>query len=265
MQYISKIPLVKPPEKKWAQFIGTSAIVAKMCIVCALFFAVSGCVKQNSSPAKIDEEEDLQESITSQEQEKVDEEPVVEEPSATLFYYYAGEKIFLQQIKEKVCIKFAPDVSKEQLQILIVSDASLKSTSDTYLEDGSLRFAVLESIDGKQIPLATIELFKLRPEVVSANYLYRHNGGKLQAITDEFIVKLGGATSYDQLKELAEQHNCVVGKENQFVKNQYMLYVSKTSDFNAIQMSNLFYETGLFEFSEPNSILLNAFGVFVNF
>jgi len=262
MQYISKIPLVKPPEKKWAQFIGTSAIVAKMCIVCALFFAVSGCVKQNSSPAKIDEEEDLQESITSQEQEKVDEEPVVEEPSATLFYYYAGEKIFLQQIKEKVCIKFAPDVSKEQLQILIVSDASLKSTSDTYLEDGSLRFAVLESIDGKQIPLATIEFFKSKSEVVSAEYLFLCNSGKHSALTDEFIVKLNEETSNSKFLQFADQNNCIVGEEIPFFKNIFVLYVSKTSKLNAVQMSNLFYESGLFEYSSPNFITLNAFGVY---
>ena len=79
------------------------------------------------------------------------------------------------------------------------------------------------------------------------------------ALTDEFVVLLKGITSYAQLLELAKQNNSRVGDENQFVKNQFKLYVCKTSKLNAMQMANLFWETELFEFSEPNLILLNAF------
>ena len=241
--------------------------LATVCIVYVLFFAALACGRQDSSTAeKGDEPLSSQESSTADEgEEPTDaqgkEGKGGEDHSSTYYYYYEGERIFLQQITDKILLKFAPDASKEQLQILIGSDASLKSTSDTYLEGGSLRIAVLESKDGKQIPSATIEFFKAKPEVLSAEYLYQYNGGKLQGIMNEFVVKLKESTSYDQLKKLAEQNNCIVGEENQFVKNQYLLYVSKLSDLNAMQMSNLFYETGLFEFSEPNNITFNAFDV----
>jgi subtilisin family serine protease len=85
------------------------------------------------------------------------------------------------------------------------------------------------------------------------------SGGSQVAYTDEFIVKLKDGTSFAQLQELATQYDTTIGKENEFVKNQYNLYVSKTSEFDAIQTANLFYETELFEFAEPNFILLNAF------
>jgi len=57
MQYISKNPLVKPPEKKWAQFKGTGATVAALCIVCTVFFAsllASGC-NEKEDLSKMDE------------------------------------------------------------------------------------------------------------------------------------------------------------------------------------------------------------------
>ena len=204
-----------------------------LCIVCALFFMAAGCAKQDSSN--------------------------LEEGENPYFYYYEGKKIFIQQVKDKVLLKFTPDAGKEQLQILIDSNASLQPTSDTFLEGGSLRFAVLESKDGKNIPSAAIESFKANPVVVSANYLFQVDKGKLQGLMDEFVVKLKEMTTHEQLKMLAKQNNCVVGEENQLFKNQFTLFVPKTSDLNAMRMSNLFYETGLFEFSVPNMILFNAF------
>lgn len=83
--------------------------------------------------------------------------------------------------------------------------------------------------------------------------------GHLLGLTDEFIVKLKAEGYFDQLKNLVEQHACKIVKENDFVKNQFLLSVPKTSGYNSLQLANLFYETGLFEFSEPNFYHLNIF------
>lgn len=57
---------------------------------------------------------------------------------------------------------------------------------------------------------------------------------------------------------MAKKYGCTIDKENEFVKNQFKLYVQKTFGLNALQTANLFYETGLFEFSEPNTLILDA-------
>ena len=193
----------------------------------------------------------------------VSEETNVSDENSSFFYYYFGEKIYLQQITNKICLKFEPNASKEELLALIGSDASLQLTSDNYpyfLDEGSpLRIAILETKDGKQIPSSTIELFKTRDEVVSVEYLYSSQSEMCIVITDEFVVKLKSTTSDVQLQNLLKQHNCMLGDENMFVKNQFKLYVPKTSKMNAMQMSNLFFETGLFELCEPNFINVNAF------
>jgi hypothetical protein len=82
----------------------------------------------------------------------------------------------------------------------------------------------------------------------------------LLGFSDEIIVKLKGTTTYEQLQELAEEYNFTIGVEDQFVRNQLMVYVSKTSKFDALRTSNLLSETGLFQFAEPNFHMLGIFG-----
>ena len=191
--------------------------------------------------------------------ELCDPEEICEPEEEEVFFYYCfDEKIFLKQRKDLIYIKFPQDVDTEHLRTLINSDASLLPTSYVYLDKSPLRYAVLESKDGKQIPVATIDSFKKREEVVSVSYMYYIQGGwQLLAVTDDFSVKLKETTTYEQLNKLAEQYHCTIGEENRYVKNQFMMYVPKTSRLDAMQIANLFQETGLFEFAAPNMIVFN--------
>jgi len=174
------------------------------------------------------------------------------------FYYYQGEKIFLQQRTDKMYLKFAPDVNKEQIRSIANNDTSLTVSGTNLSDDHPVHSAIIEAKKGRQISSASIESYKKRTEIVSATPLFQYNYTE-QALTDEFVVKLKETTSYAQLQELAKQNDCQVKEENPFVKNQFMISVSKASNLNALKMSNLFSETGLFEFSEPNFIIINPF------
>ena len=174
------------------------------------------------------------------------------------FYYCFGEKILFQQRTDKIYLKFAQMAKTEQLRTLIKCDTLLQPTNYIHLDESPLRFAILEAKDGKPIPSETIQSFKEREDIVSVTYLYLYDDVYFQGLTDEFVVKLKETTSYEKMQKLAELNDCVVGSEDRYVKNQYMLYVSKTSKLDALQLSNLFYETGLFEFVEPNFVVLNS-------
>ncbi|MDR2927966.1 MAG: S8 family serine peptidase [Cytophagaceae bacterium] len=120
-------------------------------------------------------------------------------------------------------------------------------------------FVILEVKDTNDIVLSNaIESFKSRSSIISATPLFLYND-VLEGLTDEFAVKLKPTVSYSQLQELAKQNNCTVKEENKFVKNQFMISVSKNANLNAMEMSRLFFESGLFEFSEPNFIFFNIF------
>lgn len=139
------------------------------------------------------------------------------------FYYYGYEdiKIFVNEVPDKMYVKYASE--SKQSQIVSASEVAL-----------------------------------LKPaEIVSATPLMEYQGSEF-AITDEFVVKLKPETSYADLQKLAEENGCSIGKENEFVKGQYMLSVPTSSELNPMKMANRFYETGLFEFSEPNIIDFDA-------
>jgi hypothetical protein len=175
-----------------------------------------------------------------------------------LYYYYQGEKIYLQQKENMIFLKFAPNANNEQINSIIRNSVFLKPMNDRSSGETFSHFVILETPNMEAISLNTIESYKAIEEIVSATYVFQYNAA-LQGLTDEFVIKLKEGVAYAQLEQLAEQHNCVVVKENQFVKNQFLISISKASDLNAMQMSNLFYESELFEFSEPNFIIINAF------
>ncbi|MDR1983545.1 MAG: S8 family serine peptidase [Prevotellaceae bacterium] len=169
------------------------------------------------------------------------------------FYYYQGEKIFLKERPDKLFLKFAQNADKKEMRDMIKSKKSVKLTTNN-IE----KFAIIEANNETNVPLSVLEEFKTNRDIVSAVPLFQYNE-VLQGLTDEFVIKLKPTTSYEQLQKLTLKSNCTIVEENMFVKNQYLISVSKKSDFNAMQLSNFFYETGLFEFSEPNFVVLNAF------
>ena len=175
------------------------------------------------------------------------------------FYYYEKEKIFLKQLRDKIFLKFKSETDKEKIQTIINCSDLLQLIDGAYCDEGSWRFAALETKDGKHIPMEIMKYFNESKDVVSVIYLFlEKNSGFSLGLMDELVVKFNATTSYEQLKGLAEKYNCIIGNEDVFVRNQFMLYVTKTSELDAMQTANLFYETGLFEFAEPNMAVLNS-------
>lgn len=234
----------------------TKHTITMLNIVCSILLLFSSCVKDNPLENK-------------------NEGLVKTRAFDTPFYYYGYEdtEIYLEQIMDKILIRFLSETSKEQMLALISEFASLKIIDGAYWEEGPLRFAALESIDEKDISPQVFESLKVNLNVISAEYMFKYINPasidlpprfSLMGITDEFAVKFKYNVTFQQLQKLATENFCTIIGENEFVKNQFKLSVSKTSKLNAMQTSNLFYETGLFEFAEPNFIVLNGIIIIQN-
>ena len=186
-----------------------------------------------------------------------EEEELTRDYSNDIFYYYGYENraIYLEQVMDKILLGFTSDTHSEQMLALIDEYSTLQLIDGALCGEGNIRFAAVESKDGKHISQEMLTSLKEKDKIISATYMYRYNGSHAMGIMDDFVVRLKGSTSYEQLKKLAEKNACRIGKKNQFVDNQYTLHVSKTSELNAMQMANKFYETKLFAFAEPNFVL----------
>jgi len=177
---------------------------------------------------------------------------------------------FLKKIEDKIFIQFASPgrfnqsdsiiweqwaMDWEQWNILINSDATLQPIDNASSGWG----AFLESKDGKPIPLETIEYFKSSPVVATVSYLLEAEG-IFHGLRNDIEVKLKDETSYEQFQQLVEQNYCTIIKEDSPIPNCFFVSVSKVSELDAIQVSKLFYETGLFESVQPTFVVLYPCG-----
>ncbi|MDR1199975.1 MAG: hypothetical protein LBK94_13365, partial [Prevotellaceae bacterium] len=176
-----------------------------------------------------------------------------------VFYYYGREKIFLTEREDKIFLKLAKGANKENLLTSINTNNSVKLSSGVRQSETLPDFLTLEVLETKTGNIVSIvEQYKADTNVISASPVLQYNES-LQGLADEFVVMLKETTSYKQFQSLLLKYHCIIVEENSFVKNQFLLSVTKKSILNALQLANVFYETGLFEFSEPNFIILNAF------
>jgi subtilisin family serine protease len=176
-----------------------------------------------------------------------------------MFYYYWNEKIFIKERTDKIFLKMdLKAINKERLTDFKNSIKSFGLVTDIDEDDIMPLFIAIETKTGNDIPSILYENYKANAMVVSATPMLQYNE-VLQGLTDEFMVHLKPSSSYGQLQQLAQQNNCIIVKDNWPFKDQYMLSVSKTSKLNSLQMANLFYETGLFEYASPNFVILNPF------
>lgn len=78
-------------------------------------------------------------------------------------------------------------------------------------------------------------------------------------ISNNFYVKLKQGSDYEILVELAEKSNIKIRGRDRFMPLWYILSCDQNSTLNSIDAANYFYESGLFENTEPEFILHNLF------
>ncbi|MDR2968837.1 MAG: hypothetical protein LBV32_04435 [Tannerellaceae bacterium] len=179
----------------------------KSYIFCLLSFVLPGCVDDY---APVPENDDMTEVLTRAGLKE-----------GQVFYYYGIEdkKIFLDQETDKVFVKFAPNVTKEQFRSVLTGYTSLKpmdANAEDYFVEGYPSNAVV--LVGEAISPEILNSLKSKVEVVSATYLLKYNEVGLSAYSDEFTVKLKDGTSFTQLQELAEKYGCTTGKMMSLLK-----------------------------------------------
>lgn len=76
-------------------------------------------------------------------------------------------------------------------------------------------------------------------------------GGQRVDVTNNFYVKLQSHEDLHLLEGLADNYGISIIGNNEYMPLWYTLSCTRTSELNSIEAANLFYESGLFEFSEP--------------
>ena len=172
-----------------------------------------------------------------------------------------GKTIALKLLENKMFLQFAKDADREQLLSVISEDVVLQQTCFE-LGYWDFYFAVLEAKDGKPIPIETLQYFRAKDEVDAVSYVYSRQEALQETfygLSNKFFVTLKDETSYEILKQLAEQNHCIVGESFVYAPNLFPIFISETSEIlNAFEVYKLFLDFDLFEYVEPYPYTINV-------
>ncbi|MDR3327924.1 MAG: hypothetical protein LBT04_07395 [Prevotellaceae bacterium] len=177
-----------------------------------------------------------------------------------VYYYRGDEKIFLEERTDQILLSVETPQDADAV-ISFLQNCSMP------LALGSLEENVLRNVkntgvvylpclgkNGEIISNEVLTQIRSSNLIKTATYFLRDSNNVPYGITDKFTVKLKPDTDYAALVQLAAEYYCEIEKDlivDDTVYFNTALSVTKETELNALQIANIFYETGLFEYSEP--------------
>ena len=157
--------------------------------------------------------------------------------SAQDYYWYDGVKILLER--------------GNQEYIIYDDSLLLESDKEKLIESGNVSYPEMVNLKwGITQPNAILEdvehVFYRMPS-------YKDGEGSNMFVTHRFYVRLKNNNDLSLLQSMAKQYNAEIEKESA-LPLWYILRCGLQSSFNALNLANLFHESGQFSVAEPEFI-----------
>ena len=167
------------------------------------------------------------------------------------YYYYGNKKVYLQESNSRIYVRLpASETGKLKSALQKNFQLSQKGIS-TIAEE---KFVVIKlSEDNKTVSQQQILNYikkDFRAELVRP--ALKGIGGSEVVIDEEFYVKLKPTVSVLQLNNLMLELGCVLAKKYAYGNQTYLVKATAANGFDGLKMANLFFESGLFEYAEPD-------------
>jgi subtilisin family serine protease len=183
--------------------------------------------------------------------------------NADVYYYFGNQKIYLQQSKEQLFVRFkAAEAASVKMNIRNNFQLSEKAFTNT---DNNRVVVISLKVDNKvSRQKELIQYLETSDKTELIRPALKANDGKEVVIDEGFYVKLKPSTTYNQLANLASQLNCAIEKGYSYDNKTFLLKAGANNGYDGLKMANRFFETGLFVYAEPDFRLMNALHVVPN-
>ena len=163
------------------------------------------------------------------------------------FYYYNSEKIVVTEIPYKGCISFYDTLSIETVNQILNQYKAIHILSIPSNTNHAIVSIDSENCNETDKLFATI---KKDSRISNCNKFFISEKGYSVGITDFFVCKLKSTTSFNQLMELVnDSHTKII--DSNTTSWHFIIRADKNSNGDALDIANKFFETGLFEYAEP--------------
>jgi len=176
------------------------------------------------------------------------------------YYWYKGTKIPLILVDNKKFILFQSDNSDSTLAVLkrnewrvIKSDVDLTiNTINPFKKSNPSEDHTWAIIEKDKVENPELFFSQFPEYMLYVSPFFTSPSGDLAGLSHLFYVRLHKEQDLIQLEEFAQLHEVEILGNNYFMPLWYTLACTKRSPGNAMEMANLFYESGKFCASEPD-------------
>ena len=188
------------------------------------------------------------------------------------YYYYEGRKIYLELNTSVISLSFEGDEKvRERIrgvkkdfgdQLEIMEDFSLQSlqTIGEKKEEGLRKkrwyaeITLSTEMSGKDY-VKQIEQYKKIGGILMVSPVYRSFKGKNIGLSNNFYIKLKHEADIDLLYQKAREFDVEVIGHDPYMTSWFLLSITHPLKYNALNLANIFFESGLFECAEPEFIM----------
>ncbi|MES2773040.1 MAG: S8 family peptidase [Bacteroidota bacterium] len=171
--------------------------------------------------------------------------------SAQTFYYFGNNKIALAVSSEIIYYRTASAGVVNQVKQKI-SQSGIVPSAFKSLGDGQHMMIDLR-VGGKTGLFNSItDYLKADPNVVLVRPALVSEDGKANLYDELFYLKLKRGISIATMQALVQSKACTVLQQYQYDNRTFIVNATAANGYDALKMANAFYETGLFEFAEPD-------------
>ncbi len=171
------------------------------------------------------------------------------------YYYYKGEKQYLHVSPDKVLVRFTENAETSTVKAAIAKNTSLQVAGISNADKKGQHLVCFAGTDTAQTMQLTKQ-WKNKDSILYATPVFIDRKGKeMAALTNQVIIRLKQEADSLVLQESLANYAVYSLRQDEFDRKIYLFNVDYTSQKNAMEVANELYETGLFEFVEPDLLL----------
>ena len=173
-------------------------------------------------------------------------------------YYYQGKKMAFRVNEQRMVIRVqadaAPALRRSQVAAALqLPDSMIKAMADPQMLEIKLPAGFTAARLGSKIAGVGRQL-----QVDFVHSCFKSISGKDMGYGDQLTVKLKSGVAVPAFEQLLQQLQCSIVKKYRFAANIYLLAAGRANGFDALALANRLFETGLFEYAEPDLTLFDG-------
>ena len=169
-------------------------------------------------------------------------------------YLPEGKTVF-QTSYEKLIVKYKNGLKQTELSQYI-TDSSLNKAG------ASAKWNVLDVKNiyrNKDSLVSIVSSLRNDSDVLYVNPFLIYSDGTLQGLTNQLIIRLKTSTDIDFLSSKFKELKVIAIDKNKYIDREYILTIDTKQQLDALDVADTLFETGLFDYCEPDFVKLGMF------